>query len=64
MYKYLGYKQNYTTSDKKEAELDIKFYNRSFGLIEIYKDDSSLSMDEKGLVTFNHIKSLFLICNI
>ena len=64
MYKYLGYKQNYTTSDKKEAELDIKFYNRSFGLIEIYKDDNSLSMDENGLVTFNHIKSLFLICNI
>lgn len=64
MYKYLGFKQNYATSDKKEAELDIRFYNRAFGLIEINKGNFSLSMDENGSITFNNIKTLFLICNI
>lgn len=64
MYKYLGYKQNYITSDKKEAELDIKFYNRSFGLIEINKGENSLSMDENGFITFNNNKTLYLICNV
>ena len=64
MYKYLSYKPNYITDDKKEAELEIKFYNRAFGLVEISKGENSLSMDESGFITFNNIKTLYLICNI
>lgn len=63
-YKYLGFKNNYVTNDKKEAELDIKFYNRSFGLIEINKGENSLSMDKNGFATFNNTNTLYIICNI
>ena len=63
-YKYLGYKDNYVTNNKNEAELDIKFYNRAFGLIEINKGENSLSMDNNGFVAFNNMKTLYIICNI
>ena len=63
-YKYLSYNKNYVTNDKNEAELGIKFYNKSFGLIEISKGENILSMDNNGFATFNNIKTLYIICNI
>ena len=62
--KYLGYKPNYSTSDEKEAQLDIYFVNKIYGLIEISKNGESLSMTEDGNITFNKEKTFYLICNI
>lgn len=65
IHKYLGYKPNYSTSDEKEAKLDINFLNKMYGLIEITKNGEYLSMmGENGNVTFNKEKTYFLICNI
>lgn len=62
--KFVGNKPNYVTSNKNEAELNIVFYNKIYGLVGIYSNDNSLSMEQNGLITFNQNTTLFLVCNI
>lgn len=65
MHKYLGYMPNYSTSNEKEAKLDINFVNKMYGLVEITKNGESLSMaGEDGNITFSKEKTFYLICNI
>ena len=64
MHKYLGFKPNYTTSDEKEAQLNISFVNKMYGLIEIGKDGKFLGMGEDGTAQFNQEKTFYLICNV
>ena len=63
-HKYVGFKPNYSTNDKNEAELSIIFYNKIFGLIGIYKNGNSLSMDQNEFITFNQNETHYLVCNI
>ena len=64
-HKYLGNKPNYATTDKKEAQLNIIFHNKLYGLVEIINDNYSLSLDENGNICFSENEQMFyLICNI
>lgn len=62
--KFVGNKPKYVTSNKKEAELNIEFYNKIYGLIGIYSNDNSLSMNQDGSITFGQNENLYLVCNI
>ena len=62
--KFVGNKPSYVTSNKKEAELNIEFYNKIYGLIGIYSNDNSLSMNQDGSITFGQNENIYLVCNI
>ena len=66
-HKYLGNNNRIVvTNDKKEAQLNIKFYNKLYGLVEIINNDNYyLSFDENGNIFFDKNENpLYLICNI
>lgn len=66
-YKYLGNNnRSLMTNDKKEAQLNIIFHNKLYGLVEIINNDNySLSSDENGDIFFDKNEKVFyLICNI
>lgn len=62
--KFVGNKPNYVTSNKNDAELNIEFYNKIYGVIGIYSNNNSLSMEQNGLITFAPNETLYLVCNI
>ena len=65
-YKFLGNNNRcLMTNDKKEAQLNIIFHNKLYGLVEIINNDNySLSSDENGDIFFKNEKVFYLICNI
>ena len=63
-YRYLGNKQDFTSTDKNEAKYIFNFINKFYGIITIENNGLFLSTDETGLIKLTKEENYFLIYNI